>query len=442
MSWLPAVRFAGKRWWLPLSQPAADLIAAVLVEQDVSSDERVAELTFLLRCDPPLAIFAALTSCQAGLKLGDSAISVARPEASAYGSRDQLLLSLGMLASELLGRLPALFASGDAYLGLPADRDRFVSQWEELQAAFTTMPPSAWLAGADQWLTVVGPPVPLAFCQRWPTLIDGIEPPIVPRNDANHFAPVKLDLSLLARKLCRAHTLGTAFGAEIRNAKKASLKQLAYGLSHEINNPLSNINARAQGLRNNENDSTKKVVLQKIMDQTMRAHEMVADLMFYAHPPSPSIGDVNLMFLLGKVADQAQSSITGRGIEIRVVDSHQKPGISLLADRAMLAEAIRALVRNSIEAIGCEGRVELECSSRTECGKKITVILVRDSGPGLSDEARRHAFDPYYSGREAGRGLGVGLCRVERIATLHGGGVSLLSGPAGCTARLWIPAKP
>lgn len=440
MSWLPAIRFAGNRWWLPLSRPAADLIAAVLVEQEVSSAERVAELTFLMRCDPPLAIFAALTSCQIGLKLGESAKSMVAPETSAYGSRS--LLSLGMLASELLGRLPSLFASGDAYLSLPADRNRFVSHWEELQAAFITMPPSDWLAVADQWLTVAGPPVPLAFCQRWPTLIDEIEPTIVPRCDANHFDPVKLDLSLLARKLRRAHTLGTAFGAEIRHAKKASLKQLAYGLSHEINNPLSNINARAQGLRNEENDPTKKVVLQKIMDQTMRAHEMVADLMFYAHPPSPSLGDVNLMFLLGKVADQAQSSIAGRGIEIRVVNSDQKPAICLLADRAMLAEAIRALVRNSIEAIGCDGRVELEFSSRTECGKKIAVILVRDSGPGLSDDARRHAFDPYYSGREAGRGLGVGLCRVERIATLHGGGVSLLSGPAGCTARLWMPAKP
>jgi len=429
MSWLPAISFAGNRWWLPLSRPASDLLAALLLEQETPNDQRATELALQMRCDPPLAMFAALSRCQIGATQ----------------------LSLGSLASDLLGRLPALFASGDAFLGVPTDRDRLVPQREELRALFIRMPPSAWLNAADKWLTVTGPPVPPAFCQRWPTLTDDAEPMMVRQGDADHFAPVKLDLSLLARKLRRAQTLGTAFGTAMRDAKSASLKQFAYGLSHEINNPLANINARAQGLMSNESEPAKKVALQKIIDQTMRAHEMVADLMFYAHPPSPNLAEVNLAALLAKVADQAGPSIAGRGIEICVVQADQTKTtfktttqtqtFSLTADRAMLTEAVRALVRNSIEAIGCDGRVELECSFRVELSKKIAVILVRDSGPGLSDEARRHAFDPYFSGREAGRGLGVGLCRVERIATLHGGGVSLLSGPAGCTARLWIPAK-
>jgi hypothetical protein len=108
----------------------------------------------------------------------------------------------------------------------------------------------------------------------------------------------------------------------------------------------------------------------------------------------------------------------------------------------MMLEAIRSLVRNAVEAIGCDGVIELVCLSHVNHGKAGVVFEVRDSGPGLSEEARIHAFDPYFSGREAGRGLGVGLCRVDRIATLHGGTISLISGPAGCTARLWIPVRP
>jgi signal transduction histidine kinase len=418
MSWLPAVCFAGNRWWLPLSRAAADLIASVLLEQDGVGDDIVAEIADQMRCDPPLAIFAALT--QRNVANG-------------------VPLPISALASDFTASLSSIFSAGDAYLGVPTDRERFVFQWDDLQASFLRMPQSSWLQSADQWLTVCGPPVPPAIREQWPTLLDETEPVSLHRSASEPFAAVKLDMPLLARKLRRAQTLRSAFGTAIRNAKQASLKQLAYGLSHEINNPLASIHARAQGLLLDENEPSKKKTLQKIVDQTMRAHEMVADLMFYAHPPAPHLGEACLVSLLKQVADQIRPSIAERNIELRVVSPNTP--ISWIVDQAMMVEAIRALVRNAIEAIGCNGRVELECVARMESGRQIAWLFVRDSGPGLSEEARRYAFDPYFSGREAGRGLGVGLCRVERIATLHGGGVSLLSGPAGCTARLWIPAK-
>ena len=59
--------------------------------------------------------------------------------------------------------------------------------------------------------------------------------------------------------------------------------------------------------------------------------------------------------------------------------------------------------------------------------------------PGLTEHARKHAFDPYFSGREAGRGLGLGLCRAYRIAKLHNGDVRLAGGPTGCVVTMEIP---
>ncbi|MGV3486595.1 MAG: sensor histidine kinase, partial [Planctomycetaceae bacterium] len=277
--------------------------------------------------------------------------------------------------------------------------------------------------------------------QNWPRIIDapaGTEPP--PRDVcSSHFAETKLDLPQMARKLRRARRLSATFRDAVSEAKQGALKQFAYGLSHEINNPLANISVRAQGLMREEENADRKVSLQRIVDQAMRAHEMVADLMFFSHPPAPHLVGVELTAVLRQVAHQIGNSVADRGIEVRICPPAAP--ISLQADRAMIAEAVRALIRNAVEAIGCDGRIDVQCSLQGDKTPAVASIVVRDSGPGLSEAAQQHAFDPYFSGREAGRGLGVGLCRVKRIAELHGGGVSLSSGPAGCIARVWIPVR-
>ncbi|PQO47752.1 histidine kinase dimerization/phospho-acceptor domain-containing protein, partial [Blastopirellula marina] len=70
-----------------------------------------------------------------------------------------------------------------------------------------------------------------------------------------------------------------------RDDKLASLKRLAYGASHEINNPLANIASRAQALLVDENDPDRRHELATIYAQAMRGHEMIADLMLFARPP-------------------------------------------------------------------------------------------------------------------------------------------------------------
>lgn len=423
MSWLPAIVFAGSRWWLPLSRPAADLLAAILLDANSRDrrsciETRVSQLVALMQQDPPLTIFTAFKLAES---LHGESVTVER------------------LAEASIEHWSTWLSTGDGFLGMPADREAFVSRWQELHDSFIRKPYSSWSANADQWLVLAGPLVSDAFRNYLPQLADDDRAMIVGESDSHRYAASTLDLSLLARRLRVTSQLEAAFDEAIQDSKRAALKQFAYGLSHEINNPLANISARAQGLMRDEAKPDRNHSLQRIIDQSMRAHEMVADLMFYAHPPKPNLGDAEAKPLLQAVINQTQALIQGRGIELRLI-VHSPPVFQ--ADRAMMLEALRSLVRNAVEAIGCDGVIELVCLSHVNHGKAGVVFEVRDSGPGLSEEARIHAFDPYFSGREAGRGLGVGLCRVDRIATLHGGTISLISGPAGCTARLWIPVRP
>jgi signal transduction histidine kinase len=269
-----------------------------------------------------------------------------------------------------------------------------------------------------------------------------------PTNEAPDYRPGDLDLSLLARQTAQRTDWALRFEQAVESSKRAALQQFAYGLSHEINNPLANISTRAQLLMKDEPDALRRRGMERIVEQAMRAHEMIADLMFYARPPQPVFGEVDPRAMLATVIRDSVEMVRDRGIELRLVEG--PPSLRVRADYGMLLEATRALVRNSIEAIAADGRVILSYETvpgdgdpavADEAADVADQLLIRiaDSGPGLSEAASRNALDPYFSGREAGRGLGVGLCRAARIAELHGGRLTLSTGPIGCTASLRIP---
>jgi signal transduction histidine kinase len=119
-------------------------------------------------------------------------------------------------------------------------------------------------------------------------------------------------------------------------------------------------------------------------------------------------------------------------------------GISAVGDPVQLAEAVQALIRNSLEAQPSGVRIRLTAG---EDAQGATYFEVSDNGPGIRDEIARHMFDPFFSGREAGRGLGFGLPKAWRIAESHGGQLFCLNRAAGQTLfrlswpRLQVPAR-
>ncbi len=86
---------------------------------------------------------------------------------------------------------------------------------------------------------------------------------------------------------------------------------------------------------------------------------------------------------------------------------------------------ISCLLKNSLEAVersgGGEIRLSLQADQASDRGEDWALLTVSDDGSGLSDVEREHLFDPFFSGRQAGRGLGFGLSRCWRIVRMHGG---------------------
>ncbi|TWU59400.1 Sensor protein ZraS [Rubripirellula tenax] len=390
---------------MPRSPEATEAIGSLLVHLGRGSainDSLRSRVARAIQSDPPLLIFAALGWTDEQADPAD-------------------------LADWLIDHAMSRFANGDAFLGPPTISDATRSTWQKLYAHFRVLPLDRWMDDAALWLEAGGPKVSQTWQHQWPRIVattNGKMPTEATVSDDM--------LGQLARAMEHARTLDGSFDRVLLRSKLGAMKQLAYGLSHEINNPLANISTRAQQLQRGETNPSRVATLQRIVDQVYRAHEMISDLMFFANPPAAIRSRCDLNPILHQVAESFRDEANRQSIRLEVATPDD--ATEVVVDEKMMTEAITALVRNAVDAVGCQGTIVL--SLVRESGR--IMIHVADSGPGLSESARLHAFDPFFSGREAGRGLGMGLCRAYRIARLHLGDVILAGGPIGCVTTITL----
>jgi signal transduction histidine kinase len=232
-------------------------------------------------------------------------------------------------------------------------------------------------------------------------------------------------LSTLQKRLVRLSQLENDFDRQIQTAKLNSLRELAYGASHEVNNPLANISTRAQTLLRDESDPERRRKLATINSQALRAHEMIAEMMLFAKPPRLDCRPTNLFRLIERVAAELTSLASQQSTEIVVsAGSASNKDMIISCDENHLSEVIRALCQNSLDALVSGGWIELSLAAdpKPACdGTNWVSIGVADNGPGIPAEIIGQLFDPFFSGREAGRGLGLGLSKCWRIVTEHEG---------------------
>ena len=259
----------------------------------------------------------------------------------------------------------------------------------------------------------------------------------LPTEEHGHGLALPLDLVQLVRRVARVETMEADFDRQLEHEKLLAMKELAQGAGHEINNPLTNISTRAQSLLRHETDPERQLMLATITSQAFRATEMIADMMLFAKPPEMDVQPVNIAAIVHRAVEEIADRALLGGVAIQV----DEPAGPLLVegDENHLVEAIKAVCVNSLEACARGGLIEVLVSEQAAQGKgsdRAVIIEVRDNGPGIPPEVRPHLFDPFYSGRQAGRGLGFGLSKCWRIVTEHGGRIEVDQPESG--ARLFI----
>jgi signal transduction histidine kinase len=142
---------------------------------------------------------------------------------------------------------------------------------------------------------------------------------------------------------------------------------------------------------------------------------------------------------VARVAEGFQEEAAAASVELTV---EQVPGVpEIAADADQVAEALGEVVRNALEACSDDRGATVTLMARSIPSEEAVRIVVVDDGSGMEPRDRARAFDPFFSGREAGRHRGLGLPKAFRAVQANGGQMSVESEPGqGTTVRLMFPA--
>jgi signal transduction histidine kinase len=251
----------------------------------------------------------------------------------------------------------------------------------------------------------------------------------------------------------RVREAGRTAAEDARNAEIASMTR---GLAHEIKNPLSTVALNAQLLReeildSGIEDAAREGVSRRVdtlAREAARLKDILNDFLRYAGRMQLDRRPTDVAEAVAELVDFFLPQAEQAGV--RLVDRMPAGPAIADVDPALLKQALLNLLLNGIqamEALPPDRARTLAVSvipelaeSRGSKGSRLAIV-VQDSGPGLSNEALAHAFEPYFTTKAGGNGLGLATAR--RIVEAHGGRIEVSNAPGGgARFRIELPATP
>ena len=216
----------------------------------------------------------------------------------------------------------------------------------------------------------------------------------------------------------------------IQTEKMASLGKLAAVVAHEINNPLAGILTYIKLLRRMIKKRGQEFDTDQADDylgmaegETIRVGNIVKNLLAFSRPSSPERQEADINAIIERSMQLIRHQMNLQNVE-QVTDT-DKNAPKVKADPNHIQQALLAILINAVEAMPEGGRVQV--SSRYDAETDTVRIHVSDTGIGVPDEAIPHLFEPFYTTKTEGKGVGLGLFVVYGIIKRHGGTIDVKS---------------
>jgi signal transduction histidine kinase len=219
----------------------------------------------------------------------------------------------------------------------------------------------------------------------------------------------------------------------------AAVGSMAAKAAHEIRNPLSSISLNTELLSDEllkfEGADTREAgeLLQSIQGELDRLRRLLEEYMSFARMPLTNLEPVDIREFAERIARFIAPELERSGIDIDVVGGESSPQLYL--DRDQFRQAVLNLLRNCQEAMPDGGNITIRIDEDADGTVELVVI---DSGVGIDPANLDRVFDPFYSTKDMGTGLGLAL--VQQVMTEHGGRAICTSQPGrGAAFRLVLP---
>jgi two-component system sensor histidine kinase HydH len=224
----------------------------------------------------------------------------------------------------------------------------------------------------------------------------------------------------------------------MRSENLATLGEIVAGVAHEINNPVGIISAYADFLLKRAGDKTELTEdFQVIRSEAKRCQQIVAQLLSFANPNVSRMQEVELSIINEEVLHLLFLDKRNNLIDIQQRLSPDCGPIQV--DAVQLKQALLNIYMNARHAMGDQGRIDIDM--RPDPDRRRTVrITIRDTGPGISEEAKASLFDPFYTSKDQGTGLGLAITR--RIIEAHDGSIEATNAEeGGAVFTIRLPMK-
>ncbi len=225
----------------------------------------------------------------------------------------------------------------------------------------------------------------------------------------------------------------------IQAAKLAAVGEMAAGIAHELNNPLTSVTGFAElVLEDMPEGSESRKDLETVMREALRARDVVRRLLDFARQSESTRSRASLNEVVEDVVALSKHLIHTSGIELKLDLEKNLPWASM--DANQMKQVLLNLVHNALQAMPDGGEMEIITSNATRLNRDWVIVSVQDTGVGIPQLEQARIFEPFYTTKGNQGGTGLGLSVTYGIITDHGGQIEVVSQPGtGSKFTVWLP---
>ncbi|GAB4527162.1 MAG: hypothetical protein Fur0018_12710 [Anaerolineales bacterium] len=225
----------------------------------------------------------------------------------------------------------------------------------------------------------------------------------------------------------------------VRSARLAAVGEMAAGVAHELNNPLTTVSGFVELVLDElPPDAPQRADLELVLREAYRARSVVRNLLDFSRPSEDIRLNTDINELIGDVFTLVQHLVRTTGVELRIQFWDDLPRVKI--DPNQIKQVLLNLIHNALQAMPNGGVLVVQTAPKRRRRKRWLSIRVEDSGVGIPQENLARIFEPFFTTRPVGSGTGLGLSVSYGIIKEHGGFIEVESTPgSGSCFTVWLP---